>query len=212
MKLTEKIVLGILVVAVILECLLVPWMGVVMIISIYSLAFLYVLFGFAHFNNLELSKAFSKASYDSITTGRIIGSIALGFSHFFAISGVLLKITFSPGAGPCLLIGGVSGTIILIISLFKFNKNKTPFYKNAIKRSAVLVILSGFLFFLPSKYYVEFFMRNHPDYIEAYRDYQKDKTNEDGADRLEVEYNKATMDDDEFEEYMKQKEESEDAK
>lgn len=147
MKLVEKIVIAIVALSVLLKLMLISWAWILMLISIYPLGFIYLFFGFGFFNNIKLQNIFNKNSYINISTGRLVGAVGLGFSHFFTMSGILLKLQSLPGQGLCLLIGFTSSIIILIISLIKYKKNKIEFYKNAIVRMFVLIVISCILFF-----------------------------------------------------------------
>ncbi len=201
MKLAEKILILITIIALLFKLFFVPTGETLLSLSTYLLVFFYGIFGVLYFNNISLKTI----SFKSISSGKIIGAIGLGIVHLFVIGGVVLKIKSLPGNVPSLYIGLLLNIIIFVISYIKYKKNRLKFYKNVIIRTSVLSLLGLILILIPYTVVIEFTMRNHPEYVKAFKEYNKDKSNKTAAENLEREYYRATMDKDEFEDYIKKK-------
>jgi|TARA_R110000782_G_scaffold1246_1_gene4924 hypothetical protein len=200
-KLAEKILILITIIALLFKLFFVPTGETLLSLSTYLLVFFYGIFGVLYFNNISLKTI----SFKSISSGKIIGAIGLGIVHLFVIGGVVLKIKSLPGNVPSLYIGLLLNIIIFVISYIKYKKNRLKFYKNVIIRTSVLSLLGLILILIPYTVVIEFTMRNHPEYVKAFKEYNKDKSNKTAAENLEREYYRATMDKDEFEDYIKKK-------
>lgn len=201
MRLTEIILITIVIISLVFKLFFLPLGEILLSISTYLIVFFYGLFGFLYFNDIRLNNI----SFKSTSSGKVIGAIGLGFAHLFIIGGIVLKVKSLPGNEPLLFMGLLSSIVIFIISFIKYKKNQLKFYKNVIIRTFVLNILGLIMILIPYTKVVEFTMRNHPEYVKAFKEYNKDKSNKTAAENLEREYYKATMDKDEFEDYIKKK-------
>jgi hypothetical protein len=202
MKLTEKILIALAALLAILKFLIVPGSGIFMVLVFCLLSSLYFYCGFALFNNIRLRLIFKKDSYKEISTGRIIGGIALGLSLSFSIIGFLFIAQHWPGASFHLIISISSGIVILIISLIKFFKTKASYYKNALRRISVSTTISIILFVVPVKYFIEIKYRNHPKYIEAYNLWIENPNDPEIENKWIIEYNRISMNEKEFKYFM----------
>ena len=90
--------------------------------------------GFALFNSIPLKKIFRKESYQSLSPAKIIGTVVLGLSLSEIVIGILFKVQDYEGSAIQLISGLFFLTIILIISVIRYRKNKSGFYKNIFKR------------------------------------------------------------------------------
>ena len=202
MKLAEKIIIVLALVGTLFKLFLVSGGGLIVVVSYTALSTLYFYFGFALFNNIRLRHVFKKESYVGVSSGRIIGGIAMGISFSICLIGMLFKVQYWPGEGVMLMAGMFTGVLVLIPSIFKFLKNREEYYKKALVRGSVLVGISTILFLTPARTLVELQYRNHPRYIEAYIEYQKDPMNQELSDKLWIEYSRATMSPEEFKHFM----------
>ena len=202
MKLTEKILIALAVIIAVLKFFFIPGSGVFMVLIFCLLSSLYFYCGFALFNNIRLRLIFKKDAYADVSTGRIIGGIALGLSLSFAVIGFLFKAQHWPGANSHLIISIFSGVVILIISFIKYFKSKANYYKNAIIKISISTSLSILMLLIPNLTFVKIKFRNHPKYIEVYERYEKDPSNIDLANELWLEYNRATLNEEEFKYYL----------
>ncbi len=202
MKLTEKILIALAVIIAVLKFIFIPGSGVFIVLVFCLLSSLYFYFGFALFNNIKLRLIFKKDSYVGVSTGRIIGGIALGLSLSFAVIGFLFKAQHWPGTSFHLIISIFSGVVILIISLFKFFNTKANYYKNSIIRIGIATSISILMLAIPNLTFVKIRFRNHPKYIEVYERYLKDPSNIDLANELWLEYERATLNEGEFKHFL----------
>jgi hypothetical protein len=202
MKLTEKILIALAVIIAVLKFIFIPGSGVFIVLVFCLLSSLYFYFGFALFNNIKLRHIFKKDSYADVSTGRIIGGIALGLSLSFAVIGFLFKAQHWPGTSFHLIISIFSGVVILIISLFKFFNTKAIYYKNAIIRIGIATSISILMLAIPNLTFVKIRFRDHPKYIEVYERYLKDPSNIDLANELWLEYERATLNEGEFKHFL----------
>ncbi len=156
-----------------------PFGAIITIFSLLGLSCLYFYFGFALFNKIPFRRIFKKESYQSISIWRIIGAIVTGFSISIVIVGVLFKIFRWPFANQLLIIGSFFLIITFIVSLIKHikHKNASAFYKSVVLR-VVFFGVGGILFLcLPDYTFLALKYKNHPDYIEAVKQLDKDPEN-----------------------------------
>lgn len=202
MKLAEKILIVLAIIGAILKFIFIPGSGVLMVLVYSILSSMYFYVGFALFNNISLRLIFKKDSYVGVSTGRIIGGIALGLSLSFAVIGFLFKAQHWPGTSFHLIISIFSGVVILIISFIKYFKSKANYYKNAIIKISISTSLSILMLLVPNLTFVKIKFRNHPKYIEVYERYEKDPSNIDLANELWLEYERATLNEEEFKNFL----------
>lgn len=81
------------------------------------LAFLYLLMGFAIFNNIELSAIFKRKSYYKISVWQILQTILLGICYSGIVFGILFRFLYLPGDYEMLLLSTGLLTVLLISSL-----------------------------------------------------------------------------------------------
>lgn len=203
MKLIEKLIIALLVIAVILKFLLVPSGGALFVLFSLLLAMLYAYFGFLLFNNIRFRNIFKKVAYNGISSWKIIGAIATGISLSIAIIGMMFKGQHYPGASFMILAGIFSALIIIIISLIKHSKKKSSYYKNIIIKTGIAVIVCSILYLVPSKFWLEIKYRNYPDYVQAYQRSLEQPNNKKVMLDWHKEYNKMHMADEEYQNYLK---------
>ena len=200
----EKILGLIVIVALTLKFFLIPGGGILLTFSLMSLACIFYLFGFAFFNQIELSRIFQKNSYQGISGLRIWGAIGTGIGLSQICIGILFTLQHWPGANITLITGLIVTLIVFVIALIRFFKSKNNYYKFIFKR---IVIIGGFgllLILLPELTIVKIQFRNHPNYIKTYEEYLKDPQNDELQEKLGVEYLKTTMSEEEYEYYINQ--------
>lgn len=152
--------------------------ALVISLSIFTLSAFYFLCSYFLFSNIGLRDAFKSSTFKSLSILRIIGAFFCGAFLGLGLLGLLFKWQFWPGASFMLLVALVNISVILIISIIKFTKQKSIFYKNLLKRAVVMFVLGIVAFFLPSIIIAELKYRQHPQYLEALRALQEDPNNE----------------------------------
>ncbi len=208
MQKLEKILGLIIIVCLILKLLLIPYSGILLTVTLMTLAIIYYPLGFAFFNEIRLRKILKKESYRGINALRIIGAIGVGIGLSILCIGILFKLQRWAYSDTNLKFGLFVTFIALIIVLIRISKVKDNFYKKILKRIIIVGGLGLFLLFVPELSIIKIQFRNHPNYIKAYEAYLKNPDNEEIRDKMYNELNKATMSEKEFEEYMKHRNEN----
>ena len=204
MRNTEKILGLTFLAGLIMKFAFIQGAGLVITVSILSIAIMYYFLGFALFNQIPLRAIFKKDSYKGKSTYRIIGAVGAGIGISMICNGILFKLQDWPFALSSLGWGLVLTSIILVIAIVKFFKTRSNYYILIFKRIAVIGILGLILYFTPAMSIVKFQFRNHPDYIKVYEQYANNPKDEMLRQKLGIEYRRAIMTQQEFENYMKE--------
>jgi len=205
MKITEKLLAGILVLSIVLKLFSIPGNSILLVLSSSVLMMLYFYVGFAIFNDISFKGIFKKKSYNGISALRIVGAIFSGIGLSIVLAGILFRLQHWPGGNFQLLTGIVFSAIILIILIVKYIKGKELFYKRLLTRF-VFVGVFGLFLFLTTDYSIDKIkMRNYPEYVKAIKELEKDPENETLRQKVEDEYNKAIFTEEELK-YMKYQE------
>jgi hypothetical protein len=203
MKKTEKILIGLVIISILMKYLFIPGSGTLYIFSMGVLSSMYFYFGFLLFNDIRLRNIFKREAYQGISTWRIFGGIATGLALSIVFIGMLFKGQHWPGASFNLIVGIVLSLVIGVIVIIKYGKDQSLYYKNILVRISISVLIGIVLVAISERTFVELRFRNHPKYIEAYDELQEDKSNNKLRDKTWIEYNRATMDSIAFEYFMK---------
>jgi len=132
-----EIILGIVfLIAVILKIAHLPGAGILLTISLTSLACFY--FFFAIFKNVSQENTFSKKSHKGIPILRIIGSFGAWWGISVFCIGILFKLMHFPGEKMILLVGIITIFVVAIIALVKFLQSKSDLYKTILLRIAII--------------------------------------------------------------------------
>ena len=205
MKLTEKILAALIFISILLKLFLIPGGGVLLVLSMQLLTIIYFALGFAFFNGIRLRNIFKKASYEGISTMRVVGAVVTGICLSNLLVGILFKLQLWPGANATLIVALIPTIIVLIIILIKLFKNKDSYYSGIQLRIAIIGTIALLLFLLPSISIIKIQFRDHPRYIKAFEEYNRYPTDE-SSRLLDIEYMMATLPPEDFkqyEEYMK---------
>lgn len=157
---------------------------------IISLSLLYLLFGFAIFNKISLRKILKESSYANTSKQRIFGTICLGIALSITLMGILFRLMFWPGSTFNLSFGLILLVIIMILSIVKFMKNNSSFYKMIMLRITLFGSFALLLFAIPQMALVKIKYRNDPTLIEAFRKALENPENEKLRDDIEKEREK----------------------
>ncbi|WP_320018999.1 hypothetical protein [Labilibaculum manganireducens] len=203
MRKLEKIVGLLAIVSVILKFLLIPYSGISLSLSILTLAVLYYPLGFAFFNRIQLRQILKKESYNGKSTLKIIGAVGVGLALSILCIGILFKLQHYPFSLTILKAGMFLASIASLIVIVQLLKTKNSFYKKILNRVSIIGGISLLLLFVSDLNIVKIQYRNHPEYIKAYEAYLKNPDNEEIQKKLGIESHKATMSEQEFDEYRK---------
>ncbi len=178
MKTTEITLVILSAAAIVLEMFLVPGANVAMILLLSLLSVVYFCFGFLLFNGIRLRDVRKKDSFKGISSLRIIGAIGAGVALSYTTIGILFELRIWPGAGITQINGLVLLAVVTIVGLFKYARNKSPYYTRIFKRIAIIGGLAVILLVTPSTTWLAFKYRNHPAYLEALTQALADPGNE----------------------------------
>ena len=204
MKLLEKILGVIIVIALIMKFAFIMGANILIVFAMSLLSVIYYPMGFAFFNGIRLRHVFKKTSYKGLNTWRIIGAIGAGMALSNLLIGILFKIMHYPVASLMLYSGIFTTVIILGISSVKYLKTKNEFYKRILIRIAIIGGVALLLAIIPSMTITKLQYRNYPDYIEARQYWINHPNDEDAYNRQMIEYNRAVLPPLEFELYMQE--------
>lgn len=153
-----------------------------LIFSLISIFYLY--FGFAFFNNVRLRKIFKKASYQGISSGRILGGIATGIFLSIGIIAIMFKVFSFPGAMIQLALGLLGLGIITLIALIKFGASKEEYYSKILKRTLIIGTLLLSFLVIPDKLVLDLKYPDHPELVNAILKAKADPGNDELWDRV----------------------------
>ena len=149
MKKAEIIFMTIGVVATFLYLFAIPGMAFMAMASLASLLAIYFYFGFALFNEIRLGKIFWRKNYKQKTRNRLLGGVAAGWAISLLLLGVYFKFLSWPNSNFNLILGIIAVSVVLIISLIKYSKNKSDYFLKIIQRCVFYLIFGVIVLSLP---------------------------------------------------------------
>jgi hypothetical protein len=167
-----------------------PGSGVLTVLSLSLISSLYFYVGFALFNNIGFRKLFKKESYQNISSNRVVGGVATGMALSIAALGIQFKLQSWPGARVMLIFGFSSSVVITLVSLLKKSKSTDNYYPNILKRVVAFGAISIILFSIPKPTWLAWKYPNNPEYIKAVLDADKDPSNQELWDKVDLEREK----------------------
>lgn len=188
MKKTELIIGAIALIALVLNLLMVPFSGLLTVLSLSLLSMIYMYFSFALFNGIRLRTIFKKSARQGVSNTRIFGSVLTGFALAMTTVGILFKIQDWPFGFLNLLIGLAGLAIALIVGAIGYSRTKSPYFTKIFKRIAVWGGLAVILLLIPKETFLELRYRSHPEYIEAVKQSMADPGNEALQDKVNEEH------------------------
>lgn len=204
MRIAEKICGVLVFVSLLLKLALIPLSGLslLFVFAFLTIALIYFPLGFAFFNQIRLRRIFKSESYKGLSPGRILGAIGVGISLSPICLGIIFKIQDWPGANNMLEAGLIPSFIILIIAIYKYFKSTDHYYKRIVIRLLIIGVFGLTLLFTTQLRLVKIQFRNHPQYVHAYELYCKNPEDEILRYKLEIEFDRATMSDEDFKLYQ----------
>ncbi len=190
MKKIELVFVILSLVSIVLNLLLIPFGNLFLLVTFSFLALFYMNFSFAFFNGIQLRNIFKKEAYKDTNALRIIGAIGTGIALSQTIIGLIFKFNEWPGAFVMMSVGLSGLTVVTIVGLIQFLKNKIDYYRLIFKRIALFGGLTFLLLLLPSSLIFEFKYRNYPDFIHARKQSIDNPGNKELYDKAEAERRK----------------------
>jgi hypothetical protein len=157
---------------------LIPGGGIATVLTLFILTSIYFYLGFALFNGIRFRQIFKKESFKGISNLKMVGAVGTGFSLSMIIIGILFFIQSWPDPKASIIMGLTLILIIMTISLFKYWKTRSKYYKNILIRIVIIASIGLVVLFIPRTKYIEFKFRDHPAYLEAYKKAIADPQNE----------------------------------
>jgi hypothetical protein len=179
LKRIERIGAMVVVFLVILRVWLGTEMNGILLTSLMLMAILYMWAGFFLFSRVSLRDLATPASRSQVSPFMIASSIIMGLIYSFCTLGVTFGIFFYSGmnfmlsASFFLLLATTAITLIY----HWLNDADRPLLWQYYKRSAVLGLLCLTIWVIPVDTKLQFLFREHPQFIEAYRDYRENPDN-----------------------------------
>jgi hypothetical protein len=150
MKILEKIMAIVAILAIVMVYFNIPYGVFLSIISFTVLSWIYYPFGFAFFNGIHLRRIFKKESYKGVSALSIVGAIFAGMALSTLCTGILFTIASYAYAERFLSIGLFSTGLILIAVLIIMLRNRAVFPKKIFIRILTIGSL-GFVLFIWSE-------------------------------------------------------------
>ncbi|MFL5764293.1 MAG: hypothetical protein ACJ77K_10175 [Bacteroidia bacterium] len=201
MKLTEKILIGLAILAIVFKFMHLPGGSVLFVIALQLLSIIYFLFGFLLFNGIRFRNIFKKEAYQHASGLRIFGAASAGITLSTLTTGIMFKLMFWPGAGPMLVVSLVPSIVILVIALVKFLNSKAIYYRQVLVRVGIYFIIAVVLFLTGNLALVKIQYRDAPAYVAAWEALEKDPYNPELQKKVDLERNRLILSPEDFKQY-----------
>ncbi|MGB0869093.1 MAG: hypothetical protein ACPGSD_05820 [Flavobacteriales bacterium] len=173
-----EITLGVtIILALLMNLFLIKGGAMLTILSIGTLSVFYMYMGYPILNNLSLKTVFKRKTFSDIGTKRAIGSGLTGPVFALQLIGILFYVQSWVSGEYIQKIGVILAFVHISVTLIKYRQNQNIFYKNLLIRSLSIGGLLFILFISPKDSWLNFKYRNHPDYLKAINEAQKDIDN-----------------------------------
>ena len=186
MKKIEFILGSTTLIAIILNLFDYPMSTPLLLVSIGNLSLFYMYLSMPLFNDIPVREMFSRSSYEGISKGRFIGSLAVGLTFSATLIGLLFKLMIWPNAIIELLISLTGLSIGLGIGIWRYRMQQDDFYLKLFRRIAAFFVLAILGLVLPKYAILEFKYANYPSYIEAFKARSENPNNEKLMENLEI--------------------------
>jgi len=150
MRIIEKILIALAAVALVFKISHYLGGGIMIVISLMMLSWLYMFLGFALFNGLGFRQLIKNESYKGIHAKQIIHAIAAGLAASVSLVGIVFKVQYWPGASFQLLDGIITGAIVLVITFVSFIKQRKPLHMRIFARLLPITLLSIIFYLTPT--------------------------------------------------------------
>jgi hypothetical protein len=167
MRKTEIILLILTIIAIAMNMMLMPFAGILTVLTMSTLALIYFYMGIALFNDIRFKYALKKESYKFTSTMKIWGGITTGIALSMTTIGIMFKLQSWPGALFNLWPGLIGLFFISIIGGIKFLKDRSWYYKRIFVRIAIFGGIGLAIGLVPETTWLELRFKEHPEYVEA---------------------------------------------
>ncbi len=162
-------------------------MVMLVLLSIY-----YLWFGFFLFNNITHDQLFSKPDRHKFNIFNISSSIIMGVVYSFTVISIMFAVFFYSKMN---LMLGLSFFIIFLSLTFsviydKYYKVDKQYLFQFYIRSAIYGIICLFLLLTPVERRAEILFRDHPEFVEAYKNYRENPEDPEAEEELRKQRNR----------------------
>ncbi len=150
--------------------------NVVLRLGLLTLSLFYLWFGFFLFNRIGFSDLLKKEARSKLNAFTISAGIVMGIVYSFCILSIIYVIYFY-ALMQFLVATAAVGVIAATFLLGVYNTLHMPiqkFYNQFYKRSLIIGSVIIALWLTPIDKRLEILFKNHPDFIEAYKEYRLD--------------------------------------
>jgi hypothetical protein len=196
MKILEKSLAVAIAIALLMKFSLISGGEILTLWAMLTLSCLYYPLGFLFFNQIRLRHIFKKDAYQNVTAARIILAVVTGIGLSTMIVGSLFKLLTFPGADNMLLMGLVVTGAVSTLSIILSTIRKHAISKFTLWRVGVIGVVGIFLLSTSELSIIKLQYRNHPGYIEAYKNYLADPRNEELFNKVELERSRIRLTED----------------
>jgi hypothetical protein len=153
------------------------------------LAIFYMWFGIYIFNNMGILDVLKRDKRKILSTFRIISSVTAGFIYSFSLIAVLSALDFYANMGIMLGIAWLINFLALAAGIYFYSELKADqkYISQIILRSAFFSILFIVLWMSPVEKKLNLLYKNHPEFIEAYKNYTSNPDDPEALERLREE-------------------------
>ncbi|MEM7374309.1 MAG: hypothetical protein AAF587_37285 [Bacteroidota bacterium] len=137
--------------------------GELLIISCFTLAFVYMLFGCLLLNGLSLRKL----SFKGLSTTRILGTILTGLALAMTVIGIQFRVMWWENIYTGLIPGLIGLTVAFLVSFYHYQKKKDSRYKQLFARIALYGSLGFILLLFPADTWFKIKFAAYPSYLNA---------------------------------------------
>lgn len=177
MKKTEIVLVILFLLGILLSLVPVPGGLLLIVFSGGLLSILYFIFSLWILNNIRARDLFKKAAYAEITPAKAILSIFTGLNISTVIVGIQFRFMLWKNSHIMLMLGLLNIAIVLTILILMALFNKKISYRPYFLKVGLLGLMNLLLFTTSDLDIVEIRYREHPAYVELYKQYATDPSN-----------------------------------
>ena len=201
MRILEKVLIVLMLAAIVMRFLMLPFSLVLFVLSAMGLSTLYFSMSTFLINHVRLRDLTKRSTFSDIRSKELVLGALVGLSLAVIIVGILFKWMAWPNGNVQLLVGCISAIIITIVSLLIAKKS---FNLSLVSRVIPCVLLGLILYSFSTYQISKWVMNDYPEIVKAYENLEKDPLNtEFKLEMRELEL-KLRFDDAHVEEIMKE--------
>jgi len=183
MKKTEIILTALVVVALTMNYLKLPFGGVLSVLSICGMAvYYYPIFPLTVTGN-SLNQLFSGAK----SKETLLYAFLTGIGLAILLTGLLFKIQLWPMANTLLTVGLFSTVLLMAVNAVRFKKSGKEIFKALLIRCCIGFLVGSLAYLISNDALLEHHFGDHPAYIEAYKNWEANPNDPDAMEKLEEE-------------------------